>query len=422
MESTVKNKKIVWIIDHYSSEPKYGGISRQYDFAMELSKRGIKVVVISSSYSHFTHQYFTDKDIQVNRISNNALYVYLHTSSYQSNNGKNRAKSMLDFMNKVIKVGPIIAKKYGDPSAIMGCSVHPLAWIAAHHLAKKFKSRFIAEVRDLWPEAYIASGEKSKYDPMMIFFALLEKWAFKRADRIICSLSHGDKYICDRLGVPREKVFIIGQPLDCERFDKNAENFDSLPYKIVDFISSGFVCCFTGYYIAYEGVMVFLEAMKLLKDRSLPIKMVFAGSGQEEEMIKYAEENNLSNVLIWGRIPKESVPALISHCDICLAHLDEKGNRNIYKYGISKNKVNEYLYSGACTIFGFMFDDNDVMESRGGLMFKPYNANDLADKIQSIYEMPKQERKKYGIHGRDYIKKNHGVKELTDKLERIFFE
>ena len=29
-------QKNVWIIDHYSSEPKYGGISRQYEFAKEL--------------------------------------------------------------------------------------------------------------------------------------------------------------------------------------------------------------------------------------------------------------------------------------------------------------------------------------------------------------------------------------------------
>ena len=36
--------KTVWIIDHYSSEPKHGGISRQYDFALELSRKGYNVV------------------------------------------------------------------------------------------------------------------------------------------------------------------------------------------------------------------------------------------------------------------------------------------------------------------------------------------------------------------------------------------
>ena len=39
--------KNIWIIDHYSSEPQYGGISRQYDFAMELAKRDYNVVVLA---------------------------------------------------------------------------------------------------------------------------------------------------------------------------------------------------------------------------------------------------------------------------------------------------------------------------------------------------------------------------------------
>lgn len=50
--------KTIWIIDHYSSEPQYGGISRQYDFACELSKRGYNAVVISSAFRILpTHLY-----------------------------------------------------------------------------------------------------------------------------------------------------------------------------------------------------------------------------------------------------------------------------------------------------------------------------------------------------------------------------
>ena len=52
--------KTIWIIDHYSSEPKHGGVSRQYDFAKELSKRGYKVVIIASSFSHYTHSYISE--------------------------------------------------------------------------------------------------------------------------------------------------------------------------------------------------------------------------------------------------------------------------------------------------------------------------------------------------------------------------
>ena len=72
--------KIIWIIDHYSSEPQYGGISRQYDFAKELSKRGYKTIILSSAYSHYTHKYLFNEEYTISKFAEHAYYVYLRTS------------------------------------------------------------------------------------------------------------------------------------------------------------------------------------------------------------------------------------------------------------------------------------------------------------------------------------------------------
>ena len=96
-------RKTVWIIDHYSSEPQYGGISRQYDFAKELGKAGHKIVVISSSFSHFIHQYLSDKDVFESEVDKNVYYIYLKTTEYQKNDGIGRLKNMLSFWRQVKK-------------------------------------------------------------------------------------------------------------------------------------------------------------------------------------------------------------------------------------------------------------------------------------------------------------------------------
>ncbi len=415
--------KRIWIIDHYSSEPRYGGISRQYDFAKELGKRGYKVVVIASGFSHFTHKYISQKNVLVNRLRDNIYYIYLKTSSYETNNGLARAGNMLDFMHKVARYEAAIAKKYGKPDVVTGCSVHPLAWVAAYKVAKKYKIRFCAEVRDFWPRIWVAGGEKKPYDPMVLFFGWLQKWAFQKADRIIYSMDHGDKYICKELGIPEKKTFLIGQPMDCDRFDENAKKKELLPETIREFISTGFICSFAGYYMTYEGVYVMLEALKILEQKGLPIKMVFVGSGQEKEgMREFIRANRLQNALVWDRIPKEAVPALISRSDICMAHLEVEGHKEVYQYGVSKNKVNEYLYSGACTLYGFLYKDDEVAASGGGMVFEPYNARDLAEKIEKVYHMPEDERKQYGINGRKYIRDNRRVEVLTDRMLAVLFE
>ena len=421
--------KVIWIIDHYSSEPVYGGISRQYDFAKELGKRGFCVVVIASGFCHFTHKYITEKkkNIRASDLALNVHYVYIKTSGYVSNSGAARAKNMVDFMQKVLKYEEIIVRRYGRPDVVTGCSVHPLAWVAAYKIARKYRIRFVAEVRDFWPRIWVVSGDKKKADPMVLFFGAIQSWAFKRADKIIYSMYHGDKYICGELGVPESRVYLIGQPMDCERFDRNRNNIDLLPESIKNFMEinrqeRSFICAFAGYYMSYEGVYVMLEAQKLLENKNLPIKMIFVGSGQEKEgMEKYVADNHLRKVLIYDRIGKEAVPALISHADICMAHLEVEGHKEVYRYGVSKNKVNEYLYSGSCTLYGFLYQDDEVAVSGGGMVYKPYNAMDLAQKIEKVYRMESTKRMQFGIKGREYIRKNRSVEVLSDRMLEVLF-
>ena len=411
----------IWIIDHYSSEPAYGGISRQYDFAKELSNRGHEVVVIASSFSHFTHSYISTEKMFQSEINEHVRYVYLRTPPYLSIGGMGRLRNMISFFKMVVQYTGRIAELYGKPDVVTGCSVHPFAWIAAYHVSQKYECRFCVEVRDFWPGIWVWSGEKSKYHPMVLFFGMLEKWAYKKADRIIYSMQYGNKYICQELGIPEEKAFLIGQPMDCDRYDKNAEEkLELVPEEIREFVNGYFVCTFAGYYMSYEGVYTMLEAAEKLEKEELPIRMVFVGSGQEsEEMKRFVMEHQLRNVYIGGRIPKEAIPALLKMSDICMAHLQVKGHEGAYKYGVSKNKVIEYLYSGACTLYGFTDKHDFVQESGGGYIFQPYCSDELAQYIKKVYCMSPEDRKEMGEAGRKFIEQNHKVQVLTEKLERI---
>lgn len=408
--------KTIWIIDHYSSEPKYGGIQRQYDFANELSNRGYKVIVISSAFSHFSHSYISEEKEFITQISDNAFYVYLRTTCYKTNGGLGRIKNMFSFKKAVIKNYKSIAARYGKPDVVTGCSVHPLAWIAAYKVAKRFKAKYLVEVRDLWPEMWLLNGEKNKLDPMVLFFGHIEKWAYKRADKIIYSMLYGDKYICDKLGFPREKVALIGQPMDCKRYLANSQK-QGLPQEILEFIKDSFVCVFTGYYMEYEGVYTMLESAKEIQKMGHPIKFLFLGSGKEEQGMKeFAKNEKLENVLIYGRISKELIPAILCSCDICLAHCSTKGKPESFKYGISKNKVNEYLYSGHCVIYG-RDDENDPVAKYGaGYVVHPFHPEEFTKRILEVYGMDDSQRNAFGKNGRAYIENYHKVESLVDRL------
>lgn len=413
----------IWIIDHYSSEPKFGGIQRQFDFANGLSERGHNVVVIASAFSHFSHSYIYEEEITFSDVNEKAHYVYLKTHPYLSNRSIKRSLSMLSFKSAVLANAMKIADKYGIPDVVVGCSIHPFAWIAAYRIARKYKAKFFAEVRDLWPATWIYNGGKSRLHPMVLFFGALERWAYNRADKIIYSMARGDKYICDELGYSRDKVMWIDQPMDCERFDRNAQRYDELPQEIREFIGESFLCAFTGYYMDYEGVNEMLEAAKIIKEKDMPIKFVFVGSGSEEAKMKeYVRENALDNVFVGGRISRELIPALLRRAQICLVHLATRGNPNSYKFDASKNKINEYMYSDSCIIYGTYIENQFVKTSGAGYTIEPYNAAAFTDKICEVYAMSQEERARFGAAARRYVLENNTLERLTDKYVSLLGE
>ncbi len=161
----------------------------------------------------------------------------------------------------------------------------------------------------------------------------------------------------------------------------------------------------------YEGVYEILQAA-----RQLPhIKFVFVGSGEEESGMKnFVSKNSLANVFIGNRIEKECVPALLSHSSVCLAYVYQSDNPQMVKYGISKNKVNEYLYSGAVTIMGLSGKKNEIVDSGGGYTFEPPN-NDFAGLIERVYNMEPEERLIMGERARDYMLKEHNIENISNK-------
>lgn len=55
------------------------------------------------------------------------------------------------------------------------------------------------------------------------------------------------------------------------------------------------------------------------------------------------------------------------------------------------------------------------------MVFEPYDAEELAAKIEKVYRMSLEERRKFGINGRNYIRKNRSVKVLADRLLEVLF-
>ncbi|MGB9860569.1 MAG: glycosyltransferase, partial [Moorellaceae bacterium] len=89
------------------------------------------------------------------------------------------------------------------------------------------------------------------------------------------------------------------------------------------------------------------------------------------------------------------------------------------KYGISPNKLYDYLASGRPVIMVSNTSNQVIEEAGAGLVVDPDNPETLVRAILQIKQMPPEERRRLGANGREYVEKYHSIEVLGEKLANV---
>ena len=189
----------LWILNHYAIVPDMPGGTRHYDFSKELIRRGHKVTIFTSSFHYIQHKELRLKRGEKYKIEgvNGINFVWLKTFPYQKNDWR-RVINMISYMWRSYWLGKRITKinkNIKKPDIIIGSSVHLLAVLSAYWLSKFYKSKFIMEVRDLWPQTLIDFKKFKKNNIVIKVLKLLEQFLYKKAQKIIVLLPKAEDYI-----------------------------------------------------------------------------------------------------------------------------------------------------------------------------------------------------------------------------------
>lgn len=413
----MKESKVIWMFNHYAVTPDMPGGTRHYDFAKELTKRGYKVTIFASSFHLGQH-----KELKLGKNEkykfdsfNDVNFVWLKTFPYQKNNWR-RAVNMLSYMHRAYWLGRKIARRVRggeNPDVIIGSSVHLFAVYTAYLLSKKYKVPFIMEVRDLWPQTLIDMG-LSKWNPFVMMLSVLEKYLYKRSDKIITLLPKAGEYI-EKFGIKLSKITWIPNGVDLERF-----NLSGAELKRQETSDSSFTITYTGGMSKANNLDVVVEAAEILHKDHPDIKFLLIGDGQEKaRLLQMAKEKNLDNVKFHESVPKSEIVKFLLNANCLLFNLLYSP---VFKYGISSNKLFDYLASGRPIIFSCNASNNPVKEVGAGVTVPLDNPEELADAILKLYHMPEKQKEEMGQRGKEYVKKYHSTAVLADKLEELIKE
>jgi glycosyltransferase involved in cell wall biosynthesis len=406
--------KNVWILNHYAISPDVAGGTRHYDLGKELIKRGYKVTIFASGFDHITKKYIKIKPKESIKIEDysKVRFIWLNTISYSKNNWR-RVLNMISYGVKVLSVCRGIEK----PDVVIGSSVHPFAGLAAWWLARRYKAKFIFEVRDLWPQTAVDMGAMTATGiPAKILYAW-EKFMYKKAEKIIVLLPNAKEYI-EKRGIDLQKIVWIPNGVDLERFDNPVSlNTFSKAGIIFDNYKDKFKVIYTGAHGPANGLEVIVETAKLVSKKYKNIHFFLIGDGMEKKkLIKLAKQYRLENISFLNPLPKFQIPALLLQSDLLLHCLSPIG---VFKYGISPNKIYDYLASGKPIIMSVKALNNIVEDAKAGITVEPGNSKTLAKAITKIQKMSSEEKQRMGNNGRAYVKKYNSTQVLVDILEKI---
>lgn len=403
----------IWILNHYASPPDRPAGTRHYEFGRVLAARGHEVTIFASSFSHFSRQEERLAGGERTRVEwvDGVRFVWVRTTSYTRNDIR-RLRNMLSYAAGVM----LIQRRLSRPDVVVGSSVHLLAVAAAWLIGRTRGVPFVFEVRDLWPQTLIDLGALRERGAAARMLRGAERFFYHQARVVITLLPGAPEYIAGR-GIAPERIAYVPNGIADGSLGENGSSHDDDPGddaateltgRIEEWRRAGrMVAGYVGSHARANGISTLVGAARELRDRGEDrIALVFVGEGPEKAACqRLAHEHDLSNVLFWRPVSKRSVPAVLGALDVMLFAVRDVP---VFEYGLSSNKLFDYLASGRPVVAACAVPGNPVIESGGGICVPPESPKAVADALIDVAALGDAGRRAIGDRGRRWVFEHHG--------------
>ena len=397
--------KNIWIINQYASHLE----TRHLELSTVFAEKGCRVTVITSTYHHGKREYIYPETLRHVERAENVHYIYLKAKPEYKSNGLKRVLSWFGFCALFLQSMKEIEKIGGKPDFVIASSAPPTVWELGLHCAKKYGAKYIAEFRDIWPLSLVEIQGLSPKHPAVIFFGILEKRAYRKADAVVSTMPYAYKHVMELTKVPRAKIHWMPNGINTKNVDRMLEDAPTLPEGLDRYLSENWCAVYTGSIAKCESVDFLVEAFRRLSDTDIHLAIIGEG-GERDNIQALVDEYALGNVQLFEAVSKEQVPVVLQKAGCCVVASEELP---IYQYGLSMNKLSEYLYSGRPTVFACGFDN--VVKDAGHFNLPFNDAGKLADTIKTVHGLSQEQIDVFAAAGREHIICNYDYANIGSK-------
>lgn len=395
--------KNLFIINQFASTPEnlFGAGERFYYLSSYFAREGFKVKVISGGYNHLFKKYPNTEKMFTSQYFADVEFVWVKLKQYKHTSFLGRLISWFEFLIKLF-----FLKIKDKPDIVIVSSMSLLPIIYALLLRFKYKAKFILEIRDIWPLTPVEIGGYSKINPLIFFLRKIELLGYKKADSIISVLPGFKKYLDENGFAYKPFTWIPNGVVAVDGLQQRDSpiRFDLSKFNVV----------YTGAIGKANALDDLISAALLLNDYPA-IQINIVGEGPEKLRLENSSRS-LKNVVFYNSVAKTEVGMILKEADVCYIGWH---NIDLYKYGVSANKYNDYMFAKKPILSASNIIDDPVVLSNSGIQVQANNSEAIAQGIISFYKMTLQERLIMGKNGYDFVLSNQTYPILAEKYIMI---
>lgn len=391
-------------IDHYAGSPSLGMEYRPHAMAERWIAAGHDVTILAGTYSHLRQQNLTASSDGEEQVVDGVPFRLIRTREYEGN-GVGRILSWVDFVGKGWRDARRIAKAL-RPDVVIASSTYPMdTWLAAR-VARVAKAKLVHEVHDLWPLTPMELGGYSPSHPLMWLMGRAERSAYKNSAVVVSILPNIEPHVRS-LGIDTPVVHV---PNGIEAVSDPQAAPEAVIELIDDLHAEGEkVVGYAGGMATSNAMDDFVAAMGLLTDKS--ITAVLIGDGLLRPDLE-AQANQLgAKVRFVGSIPKAQVGDALSRMDAL--YIGSKKS-SLYEYGVSANKIFDYMLTGVPIINAFATDHSPLVEAGCTITAAAEDPASIAAGIEEATSLAPIMAKKLGDQGRAFVLSRHDLDQLAE--------
>jgi len=399
----------VWYISKYVSPPTTSSVgSRGYHLMKELSKKELKVIVITSDSNPFIKAPKLNQTYKIIH-DENLLVCWIKTLKYLKAKSLRRVLSWLEFE---IKLFFFPFYKIAKPKIIIVSSLSLLTIINGLYLKYRYKAKLVFEIRDIWPLTIIEEGGFSEKNLLVRFLSLIERIGYAKSDLIVGTMPNLKQHVHKVAPCSPAQIACVPMGFDPALLKKQ-QPLD--PDKQALLPKGKFIVGYAGTIGRTNALETLFICARLLEHYD-NIHFIIAGDGDLREKFQ-SEYSNLKNVTFVGKVTRVQVQDLLEKFDLLYLSVYKS---KVWEYGQSLNKLIDYMLAGKPIVASYSGYPSMINEANCGAFIPAEDPQALKDIILLYSRMNVEELRIIGQRGQKWILENRSYTSLASDYYLLF--